>query len=152
MPGFCICKRCARFRIWLSTALWQGSEYAWSLFDRVLSKPSVLNMLGLRIWQSCEYARVTQGAEVGLRGGGGLWNQGISIKISSKTPEKEALQGNILEFVSPRYSQNYVLRVSRRNKFQRWTQSGPFFQNSGHFLRFSKRAVQASPLPLVARL
>ena len=43
-------------------------------FTGVLSKPLVLNMLGLRIRQSCEYARVSQGAEVGLRGGGGLWN------------------------------------------------------------------------------
>ena len=40
-----------------------GSEYAWSTFHRVLIKPPVLHMLGLRIWQGCEYARVTQGAE-----------------------------------------------------------------------------------------
>ena len=37
--------------------------YAWSTFHRVLSKPPVLNMPELRIWQGCEYARVTQGAE-----------------------------------------------------------------------------------------
>ena len=68
VPGFRVCQVSA----YVSVA--QGSEYAWSLFHRVLSNSSVLNMLGLRIWQSCEYARVTQGAEVGLRGGGGLWN------------------------------------------------------------------------------
>ena len=50
-------------RIWLDNALWQGSENAWSTFHRVLKKPPVLNMLGLRIWQGCEYARVTQVAE-----------------------------------------------------------------------------------------
>ena len=43
--------------------MWQGSEHARSTFHRVLSKPPVLNMLGLRIWQGFEYAIVTQGAE-----------------------------------------------------------------------------------------
>ena len=44
--------------------LWQSSEYAWSKFHRVLNMPSVLNMPGeLRIWQGCEYARVTKGVE-----------------------------------------------------------------------------------------
>ena len=37
--------------IWLNNALWQGSEYAWSSFHRVLNKPPVLNMPGLRIWE-----------------------------------------------------------------------------------------------------
>ena len=32
------------------------------------------------------------------REGGVLWNQGASIIMLSKTPEKEAPQGNILEF------------------------------------------------------
>ena len=45
----------------LSNALRQGSEYAWSTFHRDLNKPPVLNMLGLI--ESCEYVRVTQGAE-----------------------------------------------------------------------------------------
>ena len=49
--------------IWLNNAIWQGSEFAWSTFHRVLNKPQVLNMSGLRIWQGCEYARVTQGVE-----------------------------------------------------------------------------------------
>ena len=40
-----------------------GSEYAWSTFHRVLNKSPVLNMLGLKIWQGCEYSRFTQGAE-----------------------------------------------------------------------------------------
>ena len=43
-----------------SNALWQGSEYACSTFHSVSNKPPVLNMLELRIWQGCEYARVTQ--------------------------------------------------------------------------------------------
>ena len=49
--------------ILLNNALSQGSEYAWSTFHRVLNKRPVLNMPGLRIWQGCEYAKVTQGAE-----------------------------------------------------------------------------------------
>ena len=34
-----------------------------STFHRVLNKPLVLNMVLCRIWQGCEYVRVTQGAE-----------------------------------------------------------------------------------------
>ena len=49
--------------ICLNNALWQGSEYFWSTFHRVLNKPPFPNMLGLRVWQRCECARVTQGAE-----------------------------------------------------------------------------------------
>ena len=30
-------------------------------FTGFLNKPPVLNMSGLKIWQGCEYARVTQG-------------------------------------------------------------------------------------------
>ena len=53
MPGFYIS---------FNYALCQGSEYDWATFHRVLNKPPVLNMPGgLRIWQSCEYERVTQG-------------------------------------------------------------------------------------------
>ena len=37
--------------IWLNNSLWQGSEYGWPTFHRVLKKPSVLNMPELRIWQ-----------------------------------------------------------------------------------------------------
>ena len=48
---------------WLTNALRQGSKYAWSTFHRVLYKLPVLNMQGLRIWQGCEYTRVTQDAE-----------------------------------------------------------------------------------------
>ena len=54
---------CTRFWIWLNNTLWQGSEYVWSTFHRALNEPPVLNILGLRIWQGCEYAVVTQGAE-----------------------------------------------------------------------------------------
>ena len=49
--------------ICLNNTLWQGSEYSWSTFHRVLNKAAVLNMLGFRIWQGCKYARVTQGTE-----------------------------------------------------------------------------------------
>ena len=48
LPDFCVCKHCTKFRICLNNVLWQGSEYAWSTFQRVLNKPLVLNMLGLR--------------------------------------------------------------------------------------------------------
>ena len=34
--------------MWLNNDLWQGSEYAYSTFPRVLNKAPVLNMLGLR--------------------------------------------------------------------------------------------------------
>ena len=44
-------------------ALWQGSEYVWSTFHRGLDNCPVLNMLGHRIWQGCQYAMVTQGVE-----------------------------------------------------------------------------------------
>ena len=49
--------------IWLNNALLQGSEHAWSMFHMIFNKPQVLNIPGLRKWQGCEYARVTQGAE-----------------------------------------------------------------------------------------
>ena len=47
MPGFCICNRVL------------------NKLRRVLNKLLVLNMPGLRIWQSRKYARVIQGAEFG---------------------------------------------------------------------------------------
>ena len=64
MPGFCICKCCTRFWIWLNNAhlLW-CSEYAWSTFHSVLNKHLVQNIPGLRTWQGCEYVRVPQDAE-----------------------------------------------------------------------------------------
>ena len=43
--------------------MWQGYEYTWSTFHRVLNKPPVPNMPGLRTWESFEYAMVTHGAE-----------------------------------------------------------------------------------------
>ena len=49
--------------IWLNNVLSQGFQYDWFTFHKVLEKPPVLNMLGLRIWKGCEYARVTQSAE-----------------------------------------------------------------------------------------
>ena len=72
IPGFRVCEVSGYASIaqgyeyawiWLNNALWQGSEYDWSTFHKVLNRPPVLNMPGLRIWQGCEYARVTQVAE-----------------------------------------------------------------------------------------
>ena len=50
---------------------------------------------------------------------------------------------------SPRYSWNYILN---RNLTQRWTKSGPFFQNQGTFFIYKKGQENSPPLPLVARL
>ena len=58
IPGFCICKRSEgteQICIWQNNALWQGSEYAWSTFHRVLrfyichglEYDMVVNMRGL---------------------------------------------------------------------------------------------------------
>ena len=49
--------------MWMNNGLWQDSDYAWSSFHRVLTKPIVLNIPGLRIWQGYEYARVTHDAD-----------------------------------------------------------------------------------------
>ena len=45
------------------TVLWQGSEYAWSKFYRLLNVRPVLNMTEL---EDCEYVKVTQDAEYAL--------------------------------------------------------------------------------------
>ena len=37
-------------RKWINNALWKVSEYSSPTFHRVLNKPWVLNMPGLRIW------------------------------------------------------------------------------------------------------
>ena len=72
IPGLRICQVSAYASVaqgsayaslWLNNALLQGCEFAWSTFHSVLNKPTVLNMLGLWIWQGCEYTRVTQGVE-----------------------------------------------------------------------------------------
>ena len=36
---------------------------------------------------------------------------------------------------------------SVKNLTQRWTESGPFFEKSGHFFQFSQSAGETSPLP-----
>ena len=65
-----------------------------------------------------------------------LWNQGTSITISSKTHERKALLGNLVEF----FLQDTVKTTFQmKNLTQRWTQSGPFFQNQGTFFDFLKR-------------
>ena len=43
--------------------LWQGHEYNWSKFHRVLNMLPVLNLPGLRIWPGCYYTRVTRDCE-----------------------------------------------------------------------------------------
>ena len=72
IPGFQVCPVPAYASIaqgseyawiWLNNALWKSSENAWSTFHRVLHMPPFLNVSGLRIWQSFEYASVTQGAK-----------------------------------------------------------------------------------------
>ena len=78
-------------------------EYVWEMrYDRVLyarsryykdlNKPPVLNMLGLRILQGCEYDAVTQGAEY-------AWT---SLNIPQKcinTHEYVLITLNIIEYV-----------------------------------------------------
>ena len=63
MPGFCVCKRCTRPWICLNVAEQCPITGFWICLVSVSNKPPVLNMLGLRIWQGCEYARVTHRAE-----------------------------------------------------------------------------------------
>ena len=76
IPGFRICQVSAYVSltksfeyawIWLNNArIWQGSEYAWLKFHRLLNVRLVLNIPGLRIWQGCKYVRVTPGTEYAL--------------------------------------------------------------------------------------
>ena len=72
IPGFRVCQVSAYASvaqgseyvwIWLNNALRQGSKYTSSTFHKVLNQAPVLNIPGRRIWQVCEYVRVTQGAE-----------------------------------------------------------------------------------------
>ena len=71
------------------------------------------------------------------------------MNISSKTREKLALQGNILRFFSPRYSQNYILNEKFNPKIESW----PFLLKSGHFFRFPKKVRGGGATsPLVAGL
>ena len=76
-------------------------------------------------------------------------NYSGQIKISSKTSEKKALQGIILEFF---LRDTLKTTCWMKNLAQRWTQSGPFFQKSGQFFRCPKRWGEASPLTLVPHL
>ena len=81
--------------------------------------------------------------------GVGLQKQGTSINILSKTQEKEALQGNILEF----FLQNSLKNTyGKENLTQRWTQSGPFFFKIRTLFLIFKRGRGNRPFPLVARL
>ena len=71
-------------------------------------------------------------------GGGDLWNLDTSINLSSKKKtEKEVPQGNILDFFLPD-TPKMEIENCMKNLIQLWTQSGPFFQKSGLFFRFSK--------------
>ena len=158
--------------IWLYNALWQGSEYGWR-FHMILKNPPVLNMQWARnmasLWicegytrcwicqNKSEYALImSQYVWICLsnrkaRESGRFVELGHFHKefVKKKKTEKEALQGNILEF--------FLLDTLKttfwmENLTQRWTQSGPFFQKPGHFFQFFKRAGEASPLPVVACL
>ena len=94
-----------------------------------------------RIMPECSYAsRIFSGQERRR-----LWNLGTSINISSKTQEKEAPQGNILEFF---FLGPLKTTFRMKNLTQWWAKSGPFFPKSGHFFRFSKKAGEASSLLL----
>ena len=57
------------------------------------------------------------------------------MNISSKTREKLALQGNILRFFSPRYSQNYILNEKFNPKIESW----PFFAKIRSLFSISKK-------------
>ena len=67
------------------------------------------------------------------------------MKISSKTPEKEAPQGNVFEF--------FLLDVLKAT-FWMENLTRPFFQKLGHFFSIFKKARGdlPSPSPLVERL
>ena len=67
----------------------------------------------------------------------------------SKTSEKEASEGNILDFFC---LDTYNAKFLIENVTQKWTQWGPFFQKPGHYFLFSKRAGEASTLPPALRL
>ena len=75
---------------------------------------------------------------------GGLLKKDTSIKISWKTPGNVALQGNILEFF---FLDTFKITCWLENLTPKWTQSGPFFQKSGQFFRFSKTVGEAFALP-----
>ena len=71
---------------------------------------------------------------------------GTSAKILSKAPEKKVPRGNIFEIGLP---EALEITLWMENLTQRWTQSESFFQKSGQFLQFLKRAGEASPqLPI----
>ena len=66
-----------------------------------------------------------------------------SVNISSKTQEKQAAQGNILDFF---LKENLRTIFWVKNLTQWWTQSGPFFPKSEHFFLFSKKTGEAYSL------
>ena len=74
------------------------------------------------------------------------WNEGTSINISSKTQERKAPQGNVLEFF---LLDTIKSTLWMKNLTQRWTHAVAFFfQNQGTFLDLKKR--QGRPPPLSA--
>ena len=98
--------------------------------------------------QSDEYLNIQKCFRAGDEGGrGGLWNQGNSITFWSQ--EKMVAQGNILEIF---LLDNLKTLFLTENLTQRWAQSGTSFPKSEHFFRFSKRAGETFPFPLVALL
>ena len=84
-----------------------------------------------------------------FRAGEVLWNQGALINISLKNKRKKDPAGKNWEF----FLLDTLKTISWiENSTQRWIKPGPFFPKSGHFFDFQKRAEEASPPPLVARL
>ena len=122
--------------MWLNNALWQDSEYAWSTFHRVLNRPPLLNMLRLRIWQCCEYARVTQGTVVELE----LFDKHF-VKNTKKMPRRETF--------FPLDTLKTIFWME--NLTQWWTQSGFFFPKSRLYFRFQKGHGRPPLSSLVAR-
>ena len=105
------------------------------MFQCVSNKLSVLNKLGLRIWQICKYVRVTHGAEY-------AWfvKLGHFDKYFIKNRWKKPCRKTFWKIFT------WILFSSLPNLIQRQTQSRIFFRNSGHLFRFQKRAGEASPL------
>ena len=67
-----------------------------------------------------------------------------------KKQGKKGSVGNILESF---HLETPKSTFFMENLTQRWTLSGPFYQNQGNFFNFQKRAGEACPLsPIVARL
>ena len=72
---------------------------------------------------------------------GGFAELGHFGKDIFKTTRQKGSAGKNLGVFSPRY---YILNGKFKNLTQRWTQSGPFFQDQGTFFNFQKRGPDSS--------